>query len=202
VGFSRDAFTDTTYGRLLILKVAVFIGLVAIAAWSRRIAHRKDQDVRKLRWSVGGELIFGIAVLTITALLVNAQPARSALSLPFTKEFRDPTMLIDLIVDPAKTGPVEMHVYVLTPSGGNLFTRDVTAEMSLPGKGIAPIKIPLKRGGPNHFLACNGPPAQVGSTVTCSDKFSVPFSGKWNIVIRARRDEFNEVAVQTPIDIR
>ena len=34
--------------------------------------------------SVLGELVFGIAVLVITAMLVNAQPARSALALPFT----------------------------------------------------------------------------------------------------------------------
>jgi copper transport protein len=161
-----------------------------------------DPDVRHLRWSVGGELVFGIAVLTITAMLVNAQPARSALALPFAKEFREPSMLVDLIVDPAKAGLVDMHVYILTPSGGNLFAHGVTAEMSLPSKGIAPITIPMKRAGPNHFLACKGPPAQVASTVTCSDKFAIPFSGKWLIVIRALRDQFNEVAVQTTVDIR
>ena len=111
-------------------------------------------------------------------------------------------MLVDLIVDPAKAGLVDMHVYALTPSGGNLFTPGITAEMSLPSKGIAPIPIPMMRGGPNHFLACKGPPAQVGSTVTCSDKFAIPFSGKWHIVIRALRDQFNEVAVQADVDIR
>ena len=225
VGFSRDAFVHTTYGRLLLIKVAVFIALVALAAWSRRIVRARgpatlsamavteesaapartaptDPNVRALRWSVGGELIFGIAVLTITALLVNAQPARSALSLPFVKEFREKTMLVDLIVDPAKAGLVDIHIYVLTPSGGNLFTPGVTAEMSLPSKGIAAIPIPLKRGGPNHFLACKGPPAQVASTVTCSDKFAIPLSGKWHIVIRALRDQFNEAVVEADVDIR
>ncbi len=84
VGFSRDAFLDTTYGRLLLVKVAVFIGLIALAAWSRRIVNTRqaaslsamavteeapteteppDPSVRHLRWSVGGELVFGIAIL-------------------------------------------------------------------------------------------------------------------------------------------
>jgi copper transport protein len=224
VGFSRDAFLDTTYGRLLIIKVAVFLALVALAAWSRRIVHSRkpsslsamtitddpavpsteptDPSTRRLRWSVGGELVFGIAVLTITALLVNAQPARSALNVPFNKEYRTSKMLVDMIVDPAKAGLVDIHVYVLTPSGVNLFTPGVTAEMSLPSKGIAPIPIPLVRGGPNHFLACKGPPAQVASTVTCSDKFAVPFSGKWHIVVRALRDQFNEVVAPFDVDIR
>jgi hypothetical protein len=141
-------------------------------------------------------------VLTITALLVNAQPARGALALPYSKEFRTPTMLVDLIVDPAKAGPVDIHIYALTPSGGNLYTPGMTAEMSLPSKGIAPIPIPLVRGGPNHFLACKGPPAQVASTVTCSDKFAIPLSGKWHIVIRALRDQFNEVVNEATVDIR
>ena len=224
VGFSRDAFLDTTFGRLLIVKVAVFIALVSLAAWSRRIVRRRDPatlsamavteesmpartaptdpTVRGLRWSVGGELIFGIAVLTITALLVNAQPARSALAGVYSNEFRTPTMLVDLIVDPTEAGLVDMHLYALTPSGGNLYTPGITAEMSVPSKGIAPIQVPLVRGGPNHFLACEGPPAQVASTVTCSDKFAIPFSGKWHIVIRALRDQFNEVVVSADVDIR
>ena len=99
-----------------------------------------DPSVRRLRWSVGGELIFGIAILTITALLVNAQPARGALTRFYSNEFRTPTMLVDLIVDPTEAGPVDMHFYTLTPSGGNLYTPDITAEMSLPSKGIAPIR--------------------------------------------------------------
>jgi copper transport protein len=224
VGFSRDAFLHTTYGLLLIEKVAVFIGLLALAAWSRRIVHTRvatslsamavadeaipssteptDPTVRLLRWSVVGELIFGIAILMITALLVNAQPARGALNVPFNKEVRTPTMVVDVIIDPAKAGLVDMHVYVLTPSGVSLYTPEITGEMSLPSKGIAPIPIPMVRGGTNHFLACKGPPAQIGSTVTCSDKFSIPFSGKWHIVLRALRDQFNEVVVPFDVVIR
>ena len=58
-------------------------------------------------------MVFGIAVLVITSLLVNAQPARSALSLPFSTEMRDPTMLIDVTVDPAVAGKVEViHLFI------------------------------------------------------------------------------------------
>jgi copper transport protein len=158
--------------------------------------------VRGLRWSVGAELVFGIAVLVITSMLVNSQPARSALTLPYSKVFHEPTMQINLIVSPAKAGPVDIHVYTLTPGGGNLFTPGVTAEMSLPSKGIAPITIPLVRAGPNHFLACQAPASNTSGTATCSDKFAVPFAGKWLVVIRALRDEFDEVAIQTTVDIR
>jgi copper transport protein len=226
VGWSVDAFRDTTYGRILLVKIAVFIVLLALAAWSRSIVHARrpaslsaavatqstatpstgsrpaDPGVRGLGWSVGGELVFGIAILVITAMLVNSQPARSALSLPYSKTFHEPTMQVNLIVSPAKTGPVDIHVFTLTPAGGNLFTPSVTAEMSLPSKGIAPITVPLVRAGPDHFLACDSPISQTTGIATCNDKFSIPFAGKWLFVIRALRNEFDEVAVQANVPIR
>jgi copper transport protein len=223
VGFSVDAFRHTSFGRILLVKIAVFIVLLGLAAWSRSIVRRRrpvalsaavvtdsmssepasdDGDVRSLRWSVVGEVVFGIAILVITAMLVNAQPARGALALPYSTEFREPTMLIDLLISPAKAGPVDLHVYTLSPSGGNLFTPNVTATMSIPSKGIAPLEVPLARAGPNHFIACTSKPTIVGSTATCANKFAIPFSGKWQIVIRALRNQFDEVAVQKTVTIR
>jgi copper transport protein len=224
VGWSVDAFRDTTYGRLLFVKIAVFVVLLGLAAWSRQIVrtHRPltlsaavateplpatgtrpaDPSVRGLRWSVGGELVFGIAVLVITSMLVNSQPARSALALPYSKEFREPTMLIDVIISPVKAGPIDFHVFTLSPAGGPLFTPGVTAEMSLPAKGIAPITIPLVRVGPNHFLACQAVPSTASGPAVCADKVQVPFAGKWQIVIRALRNEFDEVPIQTSITFR
>ena len=226
IGFTMDAYTETTYGRLLLVKVGTFVVLLALATRSRMVVRARrtallraqaeaaaaspphtplaDPEVRQLRWSVYGEVVFGIAVLTITALLVNAQPARSALALPFTKEFREPTMSIDVIVAPAKAGPLDVHVYTLSPAGGNLFTPGVTAEISLPSKHIPPISVPLKRAGPGHFLACAGPVALDAATAnaTCSRQFAIPYPGKWHLVIRALRNEFDEVAVETDITIR
>ena len=205
----------------------VFVVLLALAAWSRSIVRARrpatlsaavatetpasttarplptDPDVRNLRWSVGGELVFGIAVLVITSMLVNAQPARGALSLPYSTEFREPTMLIDLIISPAKAGPVDIHIYTLSPSGGNLFTpgrhrRDepaVEGHRADHGSARAGRTEPLPR-------VHRDPSSQIGTTATCTDKFSIPFAGKWLIVIRALRNEFDEVAVQTTVDIR
>jgi len=217
VGWSRDAFTDTTFGRLLLVKLAFFIGLLALAAWSRSIVRRRrpatlsaavatdtpaappgrtvpaDPEVRNLRWSVAGELIFGIAVLITTSLLVNSQPARSALALPFSTEMKgtnaagETTMLIDVTIDPAKAGPVVIHIYALTPSGANSYIQSETASLSLPEKGIAPIEVPLERAGPSHFRNTN---------------FTIPFSGKWQLVVRAFKTQIDETAVQTTVNIR
>ncbi len=211
VGFTRDAFLDTSFGRILLAKVAVFLGLIALAAWSRTIVRARrpaalsaavatesktepgpqpasgGPDVHNLRWSVIGELVFGITVLVLTSLLVNAQPARSALALPFSTEMRTPNMLIDVIVDPAEAGPVVIHIYTLTPSGANQYIVNATATMSLPSKGIAPIDVPLERAGPSHFQ---------------NTDFNVPFAGTWQLVVRAYKTPVDEAAAETAVPIR
>ena len=55
---------------------------------------------------------------------------------------RTSTTAVDIIVDPAKAGPVEMHIYTLSPGGGNVYAFNITAEISLPSKGIAPLTVP------------------------------------------------------------
>jgi copper transport protein len=80
-----------------------------------------------------------------------------------------------------------MHIYTLTPSGANQYIVEATAQMSLPSKGIAPIDVPLERAGPSHFRATN---------------FSIPFPGKWLLVVRAFKTQVDETAVQTTVNIR
>jgi copper transport protein len=211
VGFTRDAFFDTTFGRILLAKVAVFVALVALAAWSRSIVRARrpvalsaavatetpaspaseptphDPEVRNLRWSVLGEIVFGITVLVLTSMLVNTPPARSALALPFATEMRTPNMLIDVTVDPAQAGPVVIHIFTLTPSGANQYVVDATATMSLPSKDVPPIEVPLERAGPSHFQNTN---------------FRVPFAGDWQLVVRAYKTQVDEAAAQTTVPIR
>ena len=92
-----------------------------------------------------------------------------------------------MIVDPAKAGPVVIHLYALDTLGGNKYLQDMTAEISIPSKGIAPLTIPLERAGPNHFR---------------NTDFFVPFAGKWTLIVRAYHTQIDEVAAQTTIDIR
>ena len=83
VGFSVDGFTSTAFGRILLGKVGIVIGLVVLAAVSRSIVRRRraapldapdtviaavdEQTVSGLRRSVGGEVLIGVLVLALTA---------------------------------------------------------------------------------------------------------------------------------------
>jgi len=208
VGFSLDGFLHTSYGNILLVKIGLVVVLVGIAAISRSIVRRRraapldapdsviaavyTRTVTGLRQSVGLEVLVGIAVLLVTALLVNAQPARSVLAPKlFATELKAGTgsdaMLIDITIDPSRAGPNAIHIYALTPQGASLTVRQISASMSLPSKGIDEFNLPLQRGGPNHFLA------------TSAD---IPLSGNWRLVVHVLRTAFDDTAATTKVPIR
>ncbi len=96
VGFAIRGYTHTSYGNILLVKLAIVVGLLGLAAVSRSIVRRRraapldapdsaiaaidERTIVGLRRSVAGEVALGLAVLAVTAMLVNAQPARSVLT--------------------------------------------------------------------------------------------------------------------------
>ncbi|HLY83025.1 MAG TPA: CopD family protein, partial [Acidimicrobiales bacterium] len=133
----------------------------------------------RLRRTVLGELVLAAGIVAVTAGLVNAQPARSALSLPFSAEVHaGRSVLVDVVVDPAKAGPVALHLYTLSPDGAQLDVPEVTASFALPAAGISGLKVPLQQAGPGHFLASG---------------FAIPLRGTWTLQLTVRTTNIDEV---------
>lgn len=162
--------------------------------WDTRQARpvrRRNRGQRQadLRRAVGLEVLFAGVVIALTAILVNAQPARQALALPFSAEVHaGPNVLVDVVVDPAKAGPVAIHVYTLTAAGAQLDVPEISATMSL-ASGSAPISglnVPLQRGGAGHFLIAG---------------FDVPERGTWTLDITVQTSKFDEFYA-TPIKVK
>jgi copper transport protein len=142
-------------------------------------SNRQRQWRVRLRLSVLVELGLVAAILAVTAGLVNAQPARSALALPYSTEVHaGPTVLVDVIVDPAKAGPVAVHIYTLTPDGAQLDVPDVSAYFSLSSAGIHDLPVPLEKAGPGHFL---------------NTEFQVPLRGTWTLQLTVHTTSSHEV---------
>jgi copper transport protein len=205
VGFTIRGYTDTDYGHLLLIKLAIFGVLIALAAISRSVVRSRrtaaldapdsvvaavDEDTtKKLRRSVGAEVIVAVFVIAVTAMLVNAQPARSALTPGiFSKDViaGSPAMRISVSVDPAKAGPNTIHVYTETPSGESLTVRDISATLTLASQNIHALPANLTRGGPNHFLVTGLP---------------ILPAGKWTMTLHVVRRGLNDTATVITIPI-
>jgi copper transport protein len=205
VGFTIRGYTDTTYGHLLLIKLAIFGVLIVLAAISRSVVRSRrtaaldapdsviaavdEETTKKLRRSVGAEVLVAVFVLAVTAMLVNAQPARSALTPGiFSKDViaGSPPMRISVTVSPAKAGPNDIHVYTQTPSGESLTVRDMSATLTLKSQNIQALGANLTRGGPNHFLVTGLP---------------ILPAGKWTMTLHVVRRGLNDTATVFTIPI-
>jgi copper transport protein len=189
VGFAVRGYTSTSFGNLLLIKLGIVVGLVALAAISRSIVrtHRTaplhapdsaiaaidERTVAGLRRSVAGEVVLGLAVLAVTAMLVNAQPARSDLapklfSGTVTAGTGASAMTINVTIDPARVGLNTIHVYTLTPKGADLSIRDMSAKLVSADRSTS-VPANLVRGGPNHFL---------------TNSATIPTAGKYQMLVQ------------------
>jgi copper transport protein len=204
---STAALTDTTYGRLLIVKVVLFAVLVGLGGLSRRVVQARyrvpaarlsfgpgtatdDPDratVGHLRRAVGAETVIAIAVLAVTALLVNAQPARSALAQPFSGEMRNDMVVVNVTLDPAKAGPTDLHIYTLSPTGQQLEVQDLTARFTLPSDDVGPLTVAVERAGPGHFSAYD---------------FNLPLRGDWTLEVKTLLSDIDEATLTTTIPVK
>lgn len=145
------------------------------------------RELRRLRGSVAIEVLFAVAVLTVTALLVNTNPAKDELEGPFLARVETDELVFDVQVLPAVAGPNDLHVFALTTTGGQTDTLEMTATMEFPEQEIAPIEVPLQRLGPGHYSA-------VG--------FNVPIAGDWVLELGALVTPVDEVTAETTLTIR
>lgn len=219
---SFGALKDTTYGRLLLVKIALVGVIVLAAALTRDIIQQRlrgDDDLsdeapfeearerlpvgpgaaladldledradtaRRLRISVAVEVVFLVAVLAVTALLVNSAPARTTANAPFSATVPGKGLNFEVLLVPARTGPNELHLTVLQTSGVLADVLSTDVEMSNPEKGIAPIKVTLVRLGPGHYT---------------STGLTIPFSGNWQLSMKSLVTDVDEVAVTTTVPI-
>jgi copper transport protein len=148
-----------------------------------------DEDTarRRMRGALLVEVVFAIAVLVATSLLVNAPPVRGQDSGPYIATLRAGAVNFDTVVTPATRGLNELHLTALSPSGTPADVLSMSAQLSLPSEDIAPIDVPLVRAGPGHYL---------------SNGFSVPITGDWRLTVRARTGETDEVAAAATVTIR
>ena len=103
---------------------------------------RRDATSR-LRSAVGAEVVVILVVLGLTALLVNARPAKQAYAAPFSTEVKAGPTLVNVVVDPAKAGPLAVHLFILTSAGIIDDVPEVDATMSDTGSGINGLKLQL-----------------------------------------------------------
>ena len=160
---------------------------VSVAVKEQSAPGQREAD-RRLRRSVFAEVALALAVLAVTALLVNAVPAKQAASQPFSQSFNTLGVQVNAIVAPARTGPGnQFHLYVLGRLGQPVAIPELDAAISLPSEGIGPITIPLVVAGPGHYRATD---------------VTIPVAGDWILKLTVRTTAIDEDVVTAVLPVR
>jgi copper transport protein len=192
------ALPATAFGRLLLIKSGIVVAIVGLAYFSRRAVGRGGSDAdlaRHLRRSVGGEAVLGVAVLGLTAVLVNTAPARVSYGPPL-----DVTVAtnagsksglalgrVQLKLDSTKQGESVADVYLVARNGSLFPAPELTARL-IPAKGgVGPLRPAFAAAEPGHFVAT---------------RLAMPFAGHWTLRLEVRTSEIDESDVDIPVQIR
>jgi copper transport protein len=140
---SIAALTDTTYGRLVILKAVLFVVIVAAGLFTRRALVRRAEGRKRLRVTAGVETLFLAGVMAAVAVLVQAVPAKTALLETETTEAQstETATLVttdvysaQLVLEPGRPGPNSVRILADDLEGAPFPVEEWTATFGLEGE--------------------------------------------------------------------
>jgi copper transport protein len=191
---SLAALVETTYGRLVLAKVGLFLLVLTVAAYSRQLVRLRTAAGRpgRMRQAVLIELAVTTVVLAVSAALVQTTPARSVAADTavgtgyFNTTVESPVYALRLVVDPATAGNNSIHLDAYTPD--NLRPQPVVewrATAALPTAGIEPIEIPLLPLTDSH----------------ATGEINLPAPGSWELRFIVRTTEIDQDTVNVTVPI-
>lgn len=161
-----DALVTSTYGWLLLVKVALVLGILGIANLSRRqvapIVEKVDGSPNRLRAFVVGEAAVAVVVLGLTSVLVQTTPASTASqTLPATQTAVMHGRLFTLSIDiePASVGENQIHMYANTVDGQEATIVEWHVSASNPDQGIEAIDAQVLPLSASHAISSIGLPS-------------------------------------------
>jgi copper transport protein len=183
---------DTEYGILLLVKIGLVLPLLALGAYNNRYAvprlrERIASGLERRRFMrfAGAELVVMVAVVGVTAALVNAPPARTEVQMHMAPEMdlELGPLMANMEVEPGMLGRNDIHLE---------FTKgrpdEVRVSALLKSKDIGPLRYRARPG------------MEPGAYVVRGANLSP--AGEWEIRVDARRGEFDLYSdtVQVPIE--
>ncbi len=209
-----DQLTGTTFGRLLLVKLGLFAGLLALAGMSRAwvLRHRRHQggpvlstgpgamatekgapesrvEPARLRRSVGAEALVAVALLGVTAQLVNAPPPRSASAAaspagPVEAIVELDDLVAEVTVGPSRAGTNELEIVTRDRAGTLAHVQELAATLHLPERDIGPFDVAMEATRHARFEAT---------------AVEIPFPGDWELRIVVTVDDFDRAEGTTTI---
>ena len=199
---SLNSILTTTWGQLVLAKIGLTLIVVLIAAWNRRtlvpslIGPTENNGELAVRWAtllrtIRAEAVLLVAVVALTAIVVNVPPARTAVVAKTDRvdiTQRVDTGNVQLSVDPAIGGPNTVAVRYTDGTGQPInVANSMSIEFSQPSAGLEPITRLVPASEPGVFMIQG-------------NELSIP--GTWTITIAVRTGDFTEQRTSFEVPVR
>jgi copper transport protein len=191
-----DPLTGTTYGQLLVLKTTAVVLMLGIGNTGRHWVRRRytmqlvhaatatatadrpaptAPQLGQLRRGVLAESCIALAVVGLTAVLVETPPARSAYAEPLSViQDLGPDSKVQIDLDSARVGVNALHVYLTGPGGKAFDVPEVTARLSrADGESLTS---PVARKSLGHYETL---------------RLAVPYRGTWRLDVTVRTSDID-----------
>ncbi|MFF2623176.1 copper resistance CopC/CopD family protein [Oerskovia jenensis] len=199
------ALWSTGYGRLLLAKVLVVIGLLRVANVARRavpaagrvvpvarrpipVAGRSAGSVLRVHRTVLVETLLVALVLALSAALAATAPGRATYSPPWAGTVQLGPVTAALSIEETRSGPQVIRVALSSADGTDVLPDSLDLTVTQAAQGIGPLPVVLRR---DYALspATGDAAGDVPATVYVSEPTVVPAPGTWEIDVLVTLDE-------------
>lgn len=181
--------TGTDFGRTLIVKVALFVILLAVATVSRRAVSAQRGRLGRM---VAVEVAVTVLILGVTGFLAGASPveaeqdAADERSGEVTVEVEEGDRVAVVSVSPGTSGQNEVDVSVFNRVDRGELPDELAVEIAPTDGSIGAIHLAVE-------------PVSQSRVIAPDARFTFP--GTWNVTARARYGDFDSVAFTAVITI-
>jgi copper transport protein len=153
-----------------------------------------DREVgRRLRRTVLAEVAGAVVIIGVAAVLVQTTPARTQAAVDggtgqngvVSATMTSSLYQLQFDVEPAQTGPNDIHLYAYTPQGAALKVVEWKVSAALPAQSIEPIAAVLTPITDSH---------EIG-------QITLPVAGQWTFSFTLRTTDIDEATVTTTVKV-
>jgi putative copper export protein len=190
-----DNLRDTAYGTALLIKLGLTVPLLALAGVNlllirRRLAQAASAPeqraagepwYRRIRQTVGAEVLFVSAVLLVTSVLTSLPPAREAFGSGLVVRGESAGVRAVLVISPGEAGLNTFDAYLRDSSGRPIEDAEkVSLIFSSLDMGMGEAEAVAQNAGGGHYAVQGG---------------YLSMSGNWQIQILVRRPGQDDVRI-------
>ncbi|MEK9281427.1 MULTISPECIES: CopD family protein [unclassified Bradyrhizobium] len=186
-----SALVETRYGLILLIKLALVLALLALAALNRfRLTPALAADPKAapaLKRSILVECAIALAIFAVVAGWRFTPPPRAIVpETPLAIHIHSDKAMFQVLVSPGKAGMNDFVLQLMTGEATPLKAKEAALTLSLPERGIEAAERAAEPGPDGYWHV---------------PRVELPFAGRWHVRIDALVTDFEKITLEDELEV-